>query len=244
MALTSSSAFQGKHAAASVTLLIAATGLLAFGPGCGPKEPEYKARPAYSGKPVSMPAVPTLPKKPKKVGDAYTVGGLIHDLRSRVHSQKLLEQEQVTVVGYIVKTNLEDAPKCAVHKGGKKDGPECEKNPPPVPMFWIADEKGAPTKDAVQVMGWASNFARIYDAIQKYKTPNLKEPVKDDMWSVVIPNPLPAKDAKVKIKGKYATTFTLASQGTESNPLTGIITYKELEYLEPPPVPGTLPGVK
>jgi hypothetical protein len=227
----------------STTLLT--TSMLAIGPGCGgPKEGDYNPRAAYSGKAVNLPAVPTLPKKPKKVGDAYTVWGLIHDLRSRIHSQKLLDQESITVVGYITKSNLADAPPCAVHRTGKKDGPECEKLQVPVPTFWIADEKGAAVADSIPVMGWASNFAKIYDAVGKYKLPTTKEPVKDDTWNVVIPNPLPNKDGKVKVVAKYGTTFSLASQGQESNPLTGILTYKSLEYVEPPPVPGTLPGMK
>nr|MCU0659063.1 hypothetical protein [Polyangiaceae bacterium] len=156
---------------------------------------------------------------------------------------KLLEQESVTVVGYIVKTNLDEAPPCAVHKTGKKDGPECEKNPPPVPIFWIADEKGAPENKSIPVMGWAGNYADIYDAIQKYKQPKPKELVKNK-WGSDVPNPIPNKDAKVKVVGKYASSFTLASQGVESNPVTGIVTYKSLEYIEPPPTPGTLPGVR
>ena len=54
--------------------------------GCGPAEEPYKAKPAVSGKKASMPAVPTLPQKPKKTADgAYTVYGVTHDLRSRVH---------------------------------------------------------------------------------------------------------------------------------------------------------------
>ena len=228
-------------------LLLAAgllTSLSLIGPGCGGKaENEYKPKPAYSGKAVNLPPVPNLPKAPKKVGDAYTVKGLIHDFRSRIHNVKLLEQESVTVVGYITKTNLADAPPCAVHKTGKKDGPECDKNPPPVPVFFIADEKGASENDSIPVMGWAGNFADIYDAIQKYKTPNPKELVKNK-WGSDVPNPIPAKDAKVKVVGKYAPSFTLASSGAETNPMTGIITYKSIEYVEPPPAPGVLPGVK
>lgn len=231
--------------AGPATLSIAALGLLAAGPGCGDsKATEYKARPAFSGKAANLPPVPTLPQKPKKVGDAYTVWGLIHDLRSQIHSEALLNQEQVTVVGYIVKTNLNEAPPCAVHRSGKKDGPECEKTPPPVPTFWIADEKNASPNDAIQVMGWSSNFAKLYDALQQYKKPNNKEDAKDETWGVSIPNPLPAPDAKVKVVGKYSTSFTLTSTGAASDPLNGIITYKSLEYLEPPPTPGTLPGVK
>ena len=227
--------------AAPAVLVTGMSSLAGCGGGSGT---EYKAKPAYSGKAASLPAVPTLPKKPKKVGDAYTVWGAIHDLHSRVQSPKLLAQEQITIVGYIVKTNLDQAPPCAVHKTGKADGKECEKTPPAVPMFWIGDEKTTPVNEAIPVMGWASNYAKIYDAIEKYKKKDNKDVAKDDAWNAIIPNPIPAKDGKVKIVGKYGTTFTLASTGVEANPLTGIVTYKTLEYLEPPPAPGTLPGMK
>ena len=230
--------------AATALFAIIPVALVALAPGCGGDKAEYKARPAFSGKAANLPAVPTLSKKPKKVGDAYTVSGAIHDLRSRIHGPKIVAQEQVTIVGYIVKTNLAEAPPCAVHKTGKADGKECEKNPPPIPAFWIADDKSSPPNEAIAVMGFASNFAKLFDAIEKYKKKDVKEPAKDDTWGAVIPNPIPNKDAKVKVTGKYSTSFTLASQGVEANPLTGIMTYKTLEYLEPPPVPGTLPGMK
>jgi hypothetical protein len=212
--------------------------------GCGDsKEGAYKPKPPASGKAANLPSVPTLPQKPKKVGDSYTVWGLIHDMRSRVHSAEVLEKE-VTVTGYIVKTNLPDAPACAIHKTGKKDGKECEATPPPIPTFWIADEKGTAEKDAVQVMGFARNFAVLYDALEKYKRPNNKDVVKDDVWGVDVPSPLPSKDAKVKLVGTYSTSFTKAAQGAESNPMTGIIAFKTMQYLEPAPEPGTLAGVK
>jgi len=228
-------------------LLLAAGALLSFaalGPGCGGgKENDYKPRAAYSGKPVNLPPVPNIPNKPKKNGDAYTVWGLIHDFRSRIHAAKLMEQESITVVGYITKTNLGEMPPCAVHKTGKKDGPECEKNPPAVPAFWIADDKNASENDSIPVMGWAGNGADIFDAIQKYKQPKVKELVKNK-WGSDVPNPIPNKEAKIKLVGKYGPSFTLASQGVEANPMTGIITYKSLEYVEPPPAPGVLPGMK
>jgi len=212
--------------------------------GCGDsKEGAYTPKPPASGKAANLPSVPTLPQKPKKVGDSYTVWGAIHDMRSRVHSAKILEKE-ITLTGYIVKTNLPDAPPCAIHKTGKKDGKECEANPPPIPVFWIADEKGASEKDAIQVMGFARNFAILYDALEKYKRANNKDVVKDDVWGVDVPNPLPSKDAKVKVVGTYSTSFTKAASGAEANPMTGILAFKSMQYLEPAPTPGTLPGVK
>lgn len=230
-----------------IGLVLAASALVsvaAFGPGCGGgKDNEYKPKPAHSGKAVNLPSVPNIPNKPKKNGDAYSVWGLIHDFRSRIHSAKLMEQESVTVVGYITKTNLAEMPACAVHKTGKKDGPECEKTPTPVPAFWIADEKAADENNSIPVMGWAGNAADIFDAIQKYKAPKVKELVKNK-WGSDVPNPIPNSGAKVKVVGKYSPSFTLASAGVESNPMTGIITYKSIEYIEPPATPGTLPGVK
>jgi hypothetical protein len=242
----SRSQLQLKGLVAPLALVLTAAGLAAIGPGCGgPKEGDYKPKPAFSGRAAALPPVPTLPNKPKKIGDAYTVTGIIHDLRSRIHAEKLLALESVTIIGYIVKTNLAEAPACAVHKSGKKDGPECDKTPPPVPTFWIGDEKTTPVGEAVQVMGWASNWAKVFDAYQKNKSPSNKESYKDETWGVTVPNPLPLKDAKVKVTGKYATSFTLASSGAESNPLTGILTYKSMEYIEPPAPPGgVLPGVK
>ena len=62
--------------------------------GCGDsKEGAYTPKPPASGKAANLPSVPTLPQKPKKVGDSYTVWGAIHDLRSRVHSAKILDKE-------------------------------------------------------------------------------------------------------------------------------------------------------
>ena len=216
-------------------LLVLTTG------GCGSHENDYKLKAAPSGKPATLPAVPPLSQRPRKQGDAYTVYGASHDLRSRVQSAKIRDKK-ITLFGYITKTNLADAPKCAVHRTGKKDGPECEKNPPSVPMFWVADEKGAAESASIKVMGFASNYAKIYDAMQKYKSAGAKE-IKDDTWSVDIPNPLPAKDAKVKVVGTYSTAFTKASQGSETDPIMGILTYESITYLEPAPAPATMPGM-
>ena len=220
-----------------------ATSLVLAGPaGCGGgSDEDYKARPQPSGRTANLPSVPTLPQKPKKQGDAYTVYGAIHDLRSRVHGPKL-RGKTVSIVGYITKTNLGDAPPCAVHPGGVKDKPECEKEPPPVPAFWIADDKEATDKESIKVLGFASNYARLYDAIRKYRGAS-KESAKDDVWGVDIPNPVPNKGAKVKVTGTYNYTFTKASQGTESDPLNGVITYESLTYLEPPPEAAKLPGM-
>jgi hypothetical protein len=211
--------------------------------GCGQTEVTYKPVPAYSGKKANLPAVPTLPNKPIKVGDAYTVWGVQHHLRSRVHNADVNGKE-LTITGYIVKTNLPDAPACAVHKTGKGDPADCNA---PVPAFWIADEKGD-QKNAIKVMGWASNFAQIYDGINKYsaKLPAGKEPetVKDEFWGQDIPNPIPAVGAKVSIEGVYGVSFTKATSGVETDPLHGVMSANKITYVEPAPELATLPGMK
>jgi hypothetical protein len=220
----------------AVSLLLAASV-----PGCGQADEPYKPVPAFSGRKANLPAVPTLPAKAIKVGDAYTVYGAMHHLRSRVHNADVAGKD-ITLVGYIVKTNLADAPACAVHKTGKGDKDDCKAS---VPAFWIADEKGD-DKNAIKVMGWASNFAQIYDAVEKYSAPAKAnaEAVKDEFWAVDIPNPIPNKDAKVQITGNYGVSFTKATSSVETDPGHGIMTYAKMTYVEPPPEPGTLPGMK
>jgi hypothetical protein len=154
--------------------------------------------------------------------------------------------KNLKITGYISKTNLADAPECAVHETGKEDPEGCS---PPIPAFWLCDTKDAPEKDCIKVMGWASNFAQIYDAVEAYekekdKAKDDKEPRTDNFWGVQIPDPLPNVGAKVTVKGDYGTTFTRATSGAEADPIMGLITYEEIEYLEPPPEAATLPGMK
>jgi hypothetical protein len=213
-------------------------------PGCGPTDEPYKPQPAFSGRKANLPAVPSLPNKPIKVGDAYTVYGAMHHLRSRVHNPDV-NAKDLNITGYIVKTNLAEAPACAVHKTGKGDKDDCKA---PIPAFWISDEKGD-EKNAIKVMGWASNFAQIFDAVEKYskppsKNPKDNEPVKDEFWAVDIPNPIPNVGAKVTVSGNFAVSFTKSTSGVETDPTHGILTFAKLNYLEPPPEPGTLPGMK
>ena len=149
--------------------------------GCGSDELPYTPRPAVSGKKPTLPAVPTLPTKAKKQADAYTVYGITHDMRSRVHAEDVIGKK-VSITGYIVKTNYDDAPKCAIHKTGKGDPADCKS---PVPTFGIADDKGE-SKDVIDVMGWASNYAQIYGMIEgldkaaKGKEGEVK--LKDEFW--------------------------------------------------------------
>lgn len=199
----------------------------------GADEP-YKPAPAWSGKPANLPSPPTLSNAPIKVGDAYTVEGASHHLRSRIHAKEVTK-DLITIQGYIVEENITNAPKCAIHKAGKADPENCQAE---IPSFWIADEKGAgKDKPRIRVLGWAKNYASVYEAMQKYK----KEPktekdfYKDDMWGVDVPYPLPAVGAKVKVTGKYGFNFTKASTGLVSDPVNGVLTYEKWEVLEQAP---------
>ena len=220
--------------------LLLALSLLTFGSfgaltvGCGNADEPYKATPAWSGKKAGPPAVPTLPTNPIKSGDAFTIFGARHHLQSRIHDKEVTSKD-ITIVGYIVQENVSDAPECAVHKSGKADPETCKAE---IPSFWIADAKGD-TKTKIRVLGWAKNYASVFEAMEKYK--NLKEApkelYKDEVWSVDLPYPLPAIGAKVKITGKYGYTFSKSSTGIVSDPANGVMTYAKIEYLEPATAP-------
>ena len=205
--------------------------------GCGNSDEPYQAAPAWSGRKPSLPTPPTLNNAPIKVGDAYTIWGASHHLRSRIHDTEVTKAP-ISITGYIVEENISSAPACAVHKAGKKDPDDCNAE---IPSFWIADEKDAgKDKPRIRVLGWAKNFASVYEAMDKYK--NLKEiknPEKDlyqdDVWGVQVPFPLPAKGAKVKITGKYGFAFTKSSTGIVSDPVNGVMTYEKMEVLEQAP---------
>jgi len=207
--------------------------------GCGNKDTGYTPRGAPSGATAALPAVPNVSQKPTKVGDAFTVWGASYSLRSRVHNKDVTDKP-ITIEGYITKTNLADAPECAVHKTGKGEPEGCK---PPVPAFWIGDTKDAAEKDSIKVMGWASNYANIYDAIEAYKK-DKAEDVMDVRFQIAIPNPLPAAGAKVKITGPYGTTYTRHTTGTEADPIMGVLTMDKLEYIEKPAEGGTPPGME
>src|SRR5258706_13808162 len=82
-----------------------------LGAGCGQTDEPYKPAPAVSGRKASLPAVPTLPTKAIKSGDGFTVYGSMHHLRSDVNNADVANKD-LTITGYIVKTNLADAPEC------------------------------------------------------------------------------------------------------------------------------------
>lgn len=207
---------------------------------CGGEKVEYKPHPEGSGVKANLPAVPALPKKPIKNGDEYTVWGAGYHLRSRVHRKDIVGKK-VTITGYVTKTNLPDAPECAVHKGGKADPENCK---PPIPTFWISDSKDAKENESIKVMGWASNYAQIFDAIDEYDKGKEDAEYMDTFWGNKLPKPLPAVGAKVRVSGTYSSTFTQSSTGAEADPIMGIITYREMTELEPAPELATLPGKK
>jgi hypothetical protein len=208
--------------------------------GCGGEEVKYKPVPAVSGIKANMPPVPNLAKKPIKNGDAYTVWGVSYYLRNRVHTSEV-QNKKLTVKGWITKTNLETAPECAVHKGGEADPEDCS---PPIPAFWIADEKDSPENESIKVMGWASNYAQVFDAIETFDKGKDDEEHMDTFWGINIPKPLPAKGAKVAVTGNYSTTFTGSSVGTEADPIMGLLHYQQITVESEAPEPATLPGVK
>jgi hypothetical protein len=232
--------YQTRSAVFALSSALLATALV----GCGREEPKYEPTPAVSGLSASLPAVPTIPERPVKDGDAFTVWGASYYQRNRVHQNEVLDQN-ISLVGYITKVNYEDAPECAVHETGKGDPDGCK---PPIPTFWIGDSKDAPENETMKVQGWASNYANIYSAIEEYDKLKAdekpKEPIMDNTWGIELPFPLPAKGAKVKIAGTYSTGFTLASSGVVADPIMGILTYKSMEYLEQSSELANLPGMK
>jgi hypothetical protein len=206
--------------------------LLAVVAGCGGEDNPYKAQPAWSGKHASLPAPPTLPSTPIKAGDSYTVYGAIHQLRSLVHS-KDVTANPISITGYIVESNVDKAPECAIHKTGKADPDKCEA---PVPSFWISDTKGDTKSPRIRIVGWARNFAVICDAMKEYNHlkpgEQPKKPVADDILNVELPNPLPSVGAKVKITGAYNVARTVVSDMV-SEPVGGVMALQKMETLEP-----------
>lgn len=227
---------------ASVGRLLAA--VVALGVvACGGDEVKYEPRPGHSGPKASLPPVPNLPQQPTKNGDQYTVWGASFTLRSRVH-QKEIKGKEITIAGYVVKTNLPDAPACAVHKGGKADPEGCQA---PIPTFWLGDTKDADLKDTIRVVGWASNFAQLYDAIEHYHKNRKKEKVEpktDTFLAIEIPNPIPVKGMKVAVTGKFGTTASAGSQGTVADPIMGVLGYQKMQVVENVEEVAILPGMK
>jgi hypothetical protein len=227
---------RARSAAISTLISVVCLGAL----GCGQEEVPYKPRPANSGIHANLPPAANLPKRPLKNGDVWTVWGATYSLRSRVH-RKEVANKRLSISGYIVKNNMKDAPPCAVHKAGKADPEDCKA---PVPAFWIADTKDAAEADSIKVMGWASNFAQIFDAIDEFDKGKDNAEYNDSNWGVKVPNPLPAVGSKVTVTGQYGVSFSKASSGAEADPFMGVMDFQEMTVQEAAPELATLPGKK
>lgn len=199
----------------------------------------YAPRAAPTDKPA-LPAVPTLPVLPTRIGADYTVFGATHALASRVGSPEIARDE-IAVVGYVVASNLATAPACALHKTGRKDPDGCVAE---LPAFVIADTKDARAERTIRVLGWASNWANVFEANQLYKDAKAAPATlyKDALWAVDVPYPLPAIGAKVRVRGRYGKTFTKSSSGIVSDPVDGILTYATMDVIEPAPEKAKLGG--
>jgi tetratricopeptide (TPR) repeat protein len=205
--------------------------------------PAAASKPSVLAVPVPLPPgmpMPELETQPLRVGDAYTVWGASYLFRTRNHARDVT-QKSIAVTGYIVKTNFGEAPRCAVHRGGIADPENCRAE---IPAFWLGDRPDAAEADCIKVMGFASNFAQLFDAIRQADSQTPDEPYSDSFWGQIVPNPLPAAGAKVTVRGKYGPSFAKASSGAESNLTMGILDYVEHDVLEPAPELATLPGVK
>lgn len=189
--------------------------------------------------PAGMP-VPKLEMRAMRSGDAYTVWGASYSFRSRKHVAEVTAKP-VAITGFIVRTNLGDAPRCAVHRGGVADPENCRAE---IPAFWLGDRVDAAEADCIKVMGFASNYAQLFDAIRQADSQKPDEPYSDSFWGQIVPNPLPAAGAKVTVRGSYGPLFAKASSGAEMNLTMGILSYTDRDVLEPAPELATLPGVK
>jgi tetratricopeptide (TPR) repeat protein len=196
----------------------------------------------------ALPVVPLPPGMPSpklalgtvRSGDAYTVWGASYYLRNPAH-QRAVTEAPIAITGYVTKTNLMQAPRCVVHRGGVADPENCYAE---IPAFWIGDTPDAAEADCIKVMGFASNYAQIFEAIRQADSNKADEPYSDSFWGQVVPNPLPVAGQKLTVRGSYGLSFAKVSSGAESDPIMGILDYAERDVLEPSPQLATLPGVK
>lgn len=187
---------------------------------------------------VDAAITPAPPVRRKRFDDGtYTVWGASSAFKSPTERAEV-DGKQITVEGYIVGTNLAEVPRCAVHETGVADPEDCRA---PLPELWIADSPSAPAAEAIRVLGWASNWANVFDAIRKQRAAQPEDHV-DAIWGVTLPNPLPAHGAKVRVVGTYGTKFLLSTSGIVEDP-NGLLTYESLETLEAAAEPATLPGM-
>ena len=207
--------------------------------------PVPRAKAPAGSPPAPVPLLPGMPTpklemRPQRAGDAYTVWGAAYALRSRQHRQEVTDKP-IAITGYVVKTNLCQAPRCAVHRAGIADPEHCRAD---IPAFWLGDRPTAAEADCIKVMGFASTYAQLFEAIKKADSSQPDEPYPDTFWGQTVPNPLPAAGARLTVRGNYGLTFAKASSGAESDPIMGILDFAERDVLEEAPELETLPGVK
>jgi hypothetical protein len=147
----------------------------------------------------------------------------------------------VTIEGYITKTNLLDAPRCAVHPAAAASSKSCRA---PAPAFWLGDTPDAAPKDCIKVLGWASSYAQVYEALRQLDSGKPAAGRIDALLGKPLPNPLPAVGAKVSVTGEYGSTFVMPSSDAEADIVMGLLTYQTMRYETPSPELATLPGVR
>jgi hypothetical protein len=210
-------------------------------PACPEEDlgPAYVPRAASTVPPPALP-VPAAPVFPIKDGDAYTVRGAIHHLRSRVHADEIT-RAPITIVGTIVRENFAEAPRCAQHRTGRGDPEQCRA---PLPSFALADAEG-PAGEAIEVLGWSSNWAQIYTLLMTMDRakPGAAVTLRDEFLGHVLPMPLPAVGAKVRVTGHYGVTFN-RGPSPAADTQHGILTFESMTTLAPGPKEATLPGMK
>ncbi len=159
--------------------------------------------------------------------------GAVRRLRSGHHAEDF--STEVSVVGVIVASNLEAAPACAIHPAGQREPEHCVTE---IPSFTIAD--GAQATARILVLGWASNFASVFEALTLATKAKSPVPYRDDRWGVEVPIPLPAIGAKVRVRGRYGFMFIRSSTGVAADPENGVFTVASIDTLVPAPTPATL----
>lgn len=199
---------------------------------CDDTEP-YRPRAASTAPQPNLPVVPEIPIVAVKLGADYTVTGAVRRLRSRHHADDF--SADVTVVGVIVASNLSSAPACALHRVGQRDPEHCVTE---IPSFTIADDAQATAR--IRVLGWASNFATVFEALTLAKTAKPPAPYRDDRWGVEVPIPLPAIGANVRVHGRYGFLFTKSSTGMVADPENGVFTAASIDTLVPATTPAKL----
>jgi hypothetical protein len=212
-----------------------------------PKEELYDG-----GKKPQLPTPPPTAPTPIKTSDGYTVYGASHYLRSfdpatgaPIHN-KDVTANPITIVGYIVDTNVPRAPKGCQHPQGQGDKDcadvnTCCPKTAEVPTFSIADSKGDTTGQRIRVVRWARNYAVIFDAMDAYSKlkPGDKpdKPIHDEVYDVDLPFPLPAVGAKVKITGTYGVSTHRLANSQVADPVNGVMEMDKIEFVEQAPAP-------